>query len=157
MRLYELAGAYAAVQARAEQGEDVLDALAEIEDSIEAKAAALTRLMRDMQLDCDKLAEEIGRLTDRKRALANNCERLKTYLRTNMESCGLTSIKAGTFSVSLSDGPERVEVLDEAAIPPEYFRVKREVDKAAILTTHKANGECVPGVNVVRSKCLRVR
>ena len=58
--LYELSGAYRAVQDAAEAGEDVGEALSTLTDQLEHKAAALVRLSREMELDADKLAEEIG-------------------------------------------------------------------------------------------------
>lgn len=156
-RLYEMTGLYRDLQERAEAGEDVSEALAQLSGDIEQKGAAMVRLMRDLDLDVDKLDEEIKRLTARKKAICGNVERLKDYLRVNMEGANIQRIKAATFSICLGDGPERVEVTDEAAVPEEYVRVKREVDKAKVLAAFKSDGECVPGTTVVRGSRLTIR
>ena len=74
-----------------------------------------------------------------------------------MEQSGIQKIKAGTFTIWLQEGPERVEVVDEAAVPEAFFRVKREVSKSEILRAYKQDGECVPGTRIERSVGLRIR
>jgi hypothetical protein len=155
--LYRLTGAYAEVQARAEAGEDVGEALALLQGDIEQKSAALVRLLRDLELDGDKVAEEQRRLAARKKTLDNNAERIREYVRQAMLQTGIHRIKAATFGISLSEGPERVVVEDEALVPESYQRTRREVDKAAILAAFKQDGECVSGTRIERGTRLVIR
>jgi phage host-nuclease inhibitor protein Gam len=155
--LYALSGQYLAVQERAEAGEDVADLLEALHGDIEHKAAALVRLARDLELDSDKVAEEQRRLAARKKAIDNNVERLREYLRTNMLATGIHRVKAATFSIALSDGPERVDVVDETLVPEAFVRTKREVDKAKVLAAYKAHGELVAGTSITRGTRLVIR
>lgn len=155
--LYALTGAYRELQERAEEGEDLGALLEQLAGDIEQKAAALVRLVRDLELDADKIAEEQKRLAARKKTVDNNVRRLTEYLRVNMTAANIHRVKAATFSISLSDGAERVEVLDESLVPETYIRTKREVNKAAVLDAYKVTGEIVPGCDIVRGSRLVIR
>lgn len=149
--LYVLTGAFAEVQARAEAGEDVTEQLDALTGRIEDKSAALVRVLRDLELDSDKVAEELKRLSARKKAIDANHARIREYMRTNMAHAGITRVKASTFTITLADAAaDRVEVVDEKLVPDTYVRIKREVNKAAILDAYKTTGECVPGTTIVQ-------
>lgn len=148
--LYALTGAFADVQARADAGEDVTEALDALTGAIEQKSAALVRVMRDLDLDSDKVAEEVKRLTARKKTIDANRARIREYMRANMAAAGIERVKAAAFTITLSaDGADRVEVVDESAVPDTYVRTKREVNKAAIMDAYRETGECVPGTIIV--------
>lgn len=156
-RLFEVTGQYLAVQERAEAGEDVGDALETLQGDIEQKSAALVRVLRDLELDSDKIAEEQRRLAARKKTIDNNAERIREYVRQAMLQTGIHRIKAATFGISLSEGPERVVVEHEDQVPESFLRTRREVDRAAILSAYKQDGECVPGVRIERGTRLVIR
>lgn len=155
--LYVLTGQFAEVQARAEAGEDVAEALEKLSGDIEAKGAALVRVLRDLELDSDKCGEEIKRLSARKKAIDGNVERIREYVRQAMEQTGIHRIKAATFAITLTQAPERVVVQDEALVPLAYLRTRTEIDKSKILAAYKEAGECVPGTCIERGSCLRIR
>jgi hypothetical protein len=155
-KLYEIAGAYAALAERAEHGEDVADAMAEIGDALEVKAQNIAAIMRNFDADCEALAAEVKRLSARRDACANARERLREYVRSNMEAAGIKRIKCAAFTLSLQEY-ESVRVDDLAAVPSEYKRTKpAEVvaDKRAILKAYKSDGEVVPGVSIVVNQSL---
>lgn len=157
-RLYELTGAYAEIAERVADGDELSSGkLAELHDAIEVKAAAMVRILRELDLDIDKVDDELQRLAARKKAAVANRERLRSYVRDCMEQAGVTKLRAGTFSMSVCDCPERVVVLDEDKVPEAYTRVRREVDKAAILRAYKDDGEVVPGTAIERGRRLVVR
>lgn len=157
MKLYELAGQYAGLKERAETGEDLTDSLAMLEGEIETKAAQLVYIARELELNAEGYDAEIKRLSERKRALVANRERLREYIRANMLACGIEKIKAPTFTITLSDGPERVEVEDETLVPDTYVRTKREVNKAAVLDAYRETGEILPGCRIERGTRLVIR
>jgi septal ring factor EnvC (AmiA/AmiB activator) len=106
MRLFDLTGAYAALVERIEAGEEVDEQLlATLSDAIEHKSAAIVHVLRDLELDIDKVDEELRRLAARKKTASANRERLREYVRACMTDAGVSKLKAATFSISLSDGP----------------------------------------------------
>ena len=157
MKLYELTGEYAALQRLAEDGEDVTERLATLEGQLEAKAESISAILAGLDADAEALKAEEDRLAARRKALENNRDRLREYVKANMVGRGIERIKTPVFTWSVGDGPERVAVVDEALIPDEYFRIKREVARSEILKAYKESGECVPGTAIERSKVLRIR
>lgn len=155
-RLYELTGAWADLQARAEDGEDVSAELAALSDSLEVKAERVSALLRHLRSDRDALRAEEKRLADRRRSLENNEERLRDYIRSCMENAGITSIKCASFTMSLS-ARERIVVDDESALPPECLRTKVEPDKAAINAAYERDGEVVSGTRVEIYNSLTIK
>lgn len=157
MRLFELATEFRNLSECADSGQDVGEAFDAIACAFEDKVTAAVHVMRDLELDADKLAAEIKRLTDRKRAIDGNATRLRERIRDAMISCDLRKVKAETFSITLSDGPERVGIADETLVPESFIRTKREVDKSAILAAYKQDGELVPGAVIERGTRLVIR
>lgn len=157
--LYELAAEYAAIQAAADEGEDVDAALAALTDSLEAKAERIGALLCNWEADEAALAAEEARLAARRKAIANNRERVLEYVRRNMEAAGIRRIKCPMFTFVLKPS-ESVAIDDLNALPAEYKRtVPEEVapDKRAILAAHRKHGECVPGARIVTNYNLQVK
>lgn len=64
-----------------------------------------------------------------------------------MNAAGLSKVILPNATLSISNAPPSVTVADEQAIPDQFWRVKREIDKPAINAAVKA-GEEIPGVAV---------
>jgi hypothetical protein len=156
--LYELTGAYAELQARAEDGDDVCAALAELDDAIEVKAERVAAVLRGLTADQDVLKVEEKRLAARRKAVEANEERLRAYIRDCMVSAGIKRIKCTAFTLSISER-EQLVVSDEALVPAEFKRVVTEtkVDRAALGEAYKRDGELVPGTDVQTLHVLTVR
>ena len=75
----------------------------------------------------------------------------------SLDAAGVSKIKSATHTISVGDGPQRVVVEDEGAIPAEFLRTKIEIDKRAILVAMQSLGECVPGTRVERGRVLRIK
>jgi len=157
MRLYEIPEAYRALDVLAESGEDVSLALAALDGELSRKAEAVIHVLRNLDAETEAYAQEIKRLTDRKRAAEANVERIRSYVRSAMETSNITRIKAGTFSVTLGEGPEKVEIDDDAALPDEYVRITRAPNRTAILSHYKETGEVLFGTHVSRGTRLVIR
>lgn len=64
-----------------------------------------------------------------------------------MNAAGLSKVTLSNATLSITNAAASVVVSDEAAVPDRFWRVKREIDKAAINAAVKA-GEEIPGVSV---------
>lgn len=64
-----------------------------------------------------------------------------------MNAAGLSKVTLSNATLSITNAAASVVVSDEAAVPDRFWRVKREIDKAAINAAVKA-GEEIPGVTV---------
>jgi hypothetical protein len=157
--LYQLAEEYRRLKDALDEGADVGELMAAIEDALEVKAANICRLLVQWEGDAEVAKREADRLYDRHKALQNRAERLRDYLRENMTAAGINKIESPLFSVSLSAGKPKVVITDEGKIPPGFWREKttRAPDKVAILDAHESLGECVPGTEIVPTTTLRVK
>ena len=160
LRLYELAPAYAYLidalddDGDASDGHAHLDALS---DAIDAKAASIAHVLAQLDAEAEMMRAEEKRLAARRQARERRAESLRDYLRMSLDAAGVSKIKSATHTISVGDGPQRVVVEDEGAVPQEYLRTKIEIDKRAILVAMQSLGECVPGTRVERGRVLRIK
>lgn len=170
MRLYDLTTEYQALleiaerdggnEPDADHGLELSDALTKLEGDIETKAAGIAKVLANLDADAAAYGAEERRLAARRKTAEGNAERLRSYLRACMQQLGACSIKGATFSITLSPGPDKVEVDDMAALAgTEFLRTKTvvEPDKHAILAAYKQHGEMVPGTRIVPTTRLVIR
>jgi hypothetical protein len=159
--LYALTGRYAELLELAEQGEDVGDALAQIDDAIEAKALGIVHVLAQLEADETVAANEAERLALRARRFGTTAARLRDYIKGCMQASNIRSVKSPVFSITLSNGQPRVVITDASKVPAELMRQPKtpepEPDKPAILKLHKETGETIPGVDIVPTTKLLVR
>lgn len=155
MKLYELTGKYAELQAQMEDGdhEAVADTLESIEGAIEEKVESIHRIYRNMQADIDALKAEEKRLSEKRKALENEQKRLKKYTETQLTASGIDKVKTGIGTVGFRKSPASVEVIDKHDIPDHFARTVIEVDKKKILAWFTETGEKEgPGFRIIDSK-----
>jgi hypothetical protein len=159
--LYALTGAYQQLLELAEEGEDIADALAQLDDAIEAKALGIVKVLAQLDANAEAASAEAERLAARAKAFANNAERLREYVKAHMKAANIKSVKTPLFSIALSNGKPKVVITDVGKVPPELMRHPEpppaQPDKVAILKLHKDTGEIPPGCDIVATTQLRVR
>lgn len=156
--LYELMDEYAALQeaidagASAEEVEALIAAMDEAKGTLKQKVDNVCRVLRNIAGQVTAVKNEESRLTARRRALENNEERLREWVRTSMDLLDVDKIKTDLNSVTLGKGTEKVVVVDESLVPEEYKTTTVRVDKKAILRAYKQDGEIVHGADIVLGK-----
>ena len=133
--------------------EALRDTLDGIEGMFNEKAVRIVHVIANSGTDVDAISAEIKRLSERKRSIELAQDRLREYLRFNMEATGISKISSPLFTITLAAGRDIVEIYDEAALPDEFVRVKTVVspEKADILKALKS-GIDVPGATITKSK-----
>lgn len=99
----------------------------------EAAAKALGSIMDDMKARCQRIAAR----GDRRRQAAFAI----------MRACEIRKIEKPDFTASVRATPLKVEIDDEAALPDQFIRIKREPDKTAIKKALEI-GAAVPGAHL---------
>lgn len=163
MRLYDLAEAYQALLLEIEESNGVLsedlDArLDEIGDALTAKADACAAMVRTLEAEAAAFKEEADRFGAKRKAAEAGAARLKTYLKSCLELAGERKVKGARFTVAIQANAPSVELeeTDPEALPPEFVRVKKEVDKTAIKTALQA-GEPLAFARLVQTESVRIR
>lgn len=155
--------------------EDLLDLA--LESGAEADAAAIDAWLDELQGSlADKLGRvarwratelalaaagkaEAKRLTDRAKVREARVERVEAAVQALMERLGAKKVDTdvATFSLQKPGGKDPVVVVDDAVLPDDLVRVKREADKEAIRAALEA-GRDVPGATIQqRGLVLRVK
>lgn len=128
------------------EGKDLVECLDSIKDSFDDKATNIVKLVNSLGVDVDGIDKELKRLQAMKKSITSNQDRLKEYLRYNMEVTGINKIKHPLFSVTLGKPTVTVEVVDIDFLPDSLVStdVVMKPDKKAILKALK-DGEDIPG------------
>lgn len=116
------------------------------EDIIAVLRAALEREAAAKAIDDDL----IGRLVARSRRLKDGAKSLRAAVLQAMQEAGLPKVKAPDMTVSVVPGTSKIIVIDEAEIPDDLCRIRREPNKTEI-TKALAEGRSVPGVETGNS------
>ena len=133
MKLYEITQSIRDLFTTEELDIDELDALEmEFTDKIEN----ICYVIRESELEADGFKQEIDRLANKKRALDNTADRLRDYIRQNMEANGDAKIKGRLFTVTLGKPSQIVNVTGD--VPEEYINVTFTTDKNRITKALKA-------------------
>jgi hypothetical protein len=64
-----------------------------------------------------------------------------------METANLKKLELANGTISVSNTPQSVQIIDESKIPDEYFRIKKEIDKTKIKDALK-DGVEIEGVQL---------
>lgn len=158
--LFNLTDAYQQVyDLIAEQGDEtvLIETLQSINDALEEKADGYVAVIKTLEADNVAIDEEIKRLRQRKTSNQNGISRLKESLQFSMESTGKEKFKTALNSYSIANNPPSLDVVEESLIPKEYWLSQApKLNKKDLLKDIK-NGADIKGVEVKRTRSLRVR
>ena len=127
-------------------------------EALQVKASNIAFVIRKMALEEDNISTEIERLKNMLKVKTNSKERLKTYLKTNMEQMDISEIKCDLITVRLQKSKSSVEIVDKEIIPKKFLNKKIDVvpDKVAIKEALES-GAKIKGVELKESKSLIIK
>lgn len=151
MNLYDLTEQYQDLLELAQEGGEGVDyeaMLDGMEGAISDKLDGYCKIIKTLEAEIDALKAEATRIMQRQTALNNQVVRLKDAMKIGMLRLNLDKHKSMLFTVSITKPRQRVEVTNIDAVPTEMIRVKKEVDKTAVMEQLKA-GNKIHGVELV--------
>lgn len=157
--LYELTGQMDYLRQLLEDPEAeeqvILDTMESIDFEIEEKADGYAKIIRMLNAETDAISAEIDRLTARRKALANNADRLKTSLEQAMIFLDKKKFKTTLFSFNIQKNPATVNIVGK--VPKKYLILQEpKVDKRAIIEYVKEHGN-TKYAELTQSESLRIR
>ena len=140
--------------------EAVNDTLEGLKGDLTTKATNVAMFTRNL----DSLAEQIKQaeqaMAHRRKVLENRAEAVRNYIKTCMESAGISKIECPLFKMSIKKNPARVIVDNADAIPGGYMRIPEppplEPDKKAIAELLK-KGETVTWAHLESGTRLEIK
>lgn len=137
--------------------ENVMARLNNLADSAQDKCINITKVFKEFEKEYKAVEEERKRMAKREKAFKNQIDRLKNYLKTNMEACDITKIECPQFVISLQKNPPSVEPYDKSVIPDEYKKITVEYDIQKMKYDMMTNGVVIPGARLVQGNSVRIR
>lgn len=144
MKLYEISEEYRELLRLVDDGElsaeDIADTVEAIDSEFEVKARQCIAVMKEIEGSASVAKVEAERLTALAKSYQNSADRLKDYVRTNMEATGKDKMNLGIFNLTLKKPTEVAAIVDEGKIPEAFYQVipeTKKLDKRELLRALK--------------------
>ena len=138
-RLYELTADLMTLQEMLEEAVDdeqvLLDTLEGVQGEYEVKLEAYCKVIKNLEADMDALKAEAKRLTDKRKTLENNVNRLKKAMFDSMKATNTDKVKGALFTVAIQRNGGKLPVIvdvDVSELPDELVKVVASPDLDAI-------------------------
>ncbi|MFZ0270963.1 MAG: siphovirus Gp157 family protein [Acidobacteriaceae bacterium] len=164
-KLHEITAAYSHIDAliddEALTNEQLITYVEAIEGALQEKSENIAKLIQNLEAAADSIKGAESRMAERRKALENRAESIRSYLLANMVNAGITKIECPFFKIAVRSSPPSVVVIDGTAIPGEYMRQPEppppSPDKKKILDDLK-QGVVIDGVRLeADKKYLQIR
>jgi Siphovirus Gp157 len=163
LRLYEIANDYLqALEDLAEledlPAEVIADTLEALQGDFEHKAISVGAYIRSLEAEASAIAEARKSMERRHKALTRHAERLREYLKEQMERTGMAKIKNCYLTLRVQTNPPSVVVEDEELVPECYKHTETvtKILRAEIGRALKA-GEDIDGARLEQTTRLVVQ
>ena len=134
-------------------------ALNALEGDIQTKAIAVAQAARNLEAFHAQVMDAIKTMALRADRAKQGAERIRDYLKAQMEATGITKIESPYLALTIRKNPPSLKMADDAITPPTYVRhipERFEPDKAAITKALKA-GEAIDGFWLEQGTRLEIR
>lgn len=138
-----------------ELSKELIIALKVGKNELQEKGVDIGYVIKSLDDEIEIFDKEIKRLQERKKALQNAQDRVKSELTKAMNEFGILEIKGRTLKINFRKS-ESVEVDNIEELDDKFKKVKTEADKMAIKEAIK-NGEEVKGARLIEKQNLQIR
>ena len=162
MKLYEISSAILAAFDQTDDNGELLpgveERLTELEGALNDKADNIAALMRTCEAEAAAYRGEADRLGQLAGSAAAKADRLKRYLKAELERAGIAKLDCPRFKLAIQrNSVPSVAIAFDAEIPDQFARVRRELDTKAVIEAVKAGGTIPDTISVIHGTHLRVR
>ena len=123
--------------------EDMADTFEALGIEFDKKLQSIAAYVREMELDAESLDSEIKRLQAKKKAVTNEADRLKGYMRHEMEKAGKTKVIGKLFNITLGKPSQVIETTGD--LPEKYktFSFDKKAAKADLIAGIEVKNACL--------------
>ena len=135
------------------------DTIEGIEGVIEQKAVNIVHVMKNLSAPIVAIDEEIKRLRGRKEVIQHGVDRLKDYIKTNMEAMQLDKIETDLIRIRLQNSPPSCEVVGTLALVSNEYKTTEiivHLNKKKAIAAMK-DGKEIAGLELRQGKHLVIR
>ena len=161
LKLYEITNAFPMIIEQEEMSDEEKKKLEEeLTVLLQQKSQSIIGYIRNLELTVEAMKEEEKRLSERRKQLEKQEQKIKEYTKECMEKAGIDRVETALGTLSVFHNPISVEIKDMNLIPDEFKEkvVTVKVNKIAIKSHLKNTGEIIPGVEIIdNATSLRVK
>lgn len=162
--LYVLANEYRVVANTIEDmdlpAESIRDTLEGLAGDLEAKAANVAMVVRNLETTISAIAEAEEQMQLRREALENRVGSIKEYIKENMITSGINVISCPYFVLKIQNNPPSIVIDNLDAVPVEYINppklLPQSPNKRLMLEVMK-DGKDIPGARLIQNKRLVIK
>jgi hypothetical protein len=140
LTLYDISNEYAEAAEKLSDmdlpAEAVNDTLEGLRGDLDTKATNVAMFCQNLETLASQIKEAEAKMAHRRKVLENRAASIKAYIKTCMESAGITKIECPYFKMAIRQNPPRVVIDNAEAIPESLMRTPEppppEPDKKAI-------------------------
>jgi hypothetical protein len=123
--LYVLTGDYLALSNKLLESDlddqTIRDTLEGASGELEEKATNVACFIRNLEASADSIKQAEKEMSERRKAIEKKAESIRTYLKENMQRCGITKIESPFFALTLKKNPPSVVIDDAGQIGTNYY------------------------------------
>lgn len=165
LSLYEIATDYqmAAAQLADMDLDDqcVQDTLESLSGDLQQKCTNVAKFLLNTESAAANIEAAATVMLNRAAAIRKRAERVREYLKTSMDRCGIDKIECPYFVLTIKKNPPKVEVYDEGAIPSAYWKEQPPppavLDKALIKQVLTVGTKKIEGARLVQATRLEIK
>lgn len=123
-------------------------------EDLQNKSTNIIAIIKNNEILANSIKMEERRLKENREKIEKGLDKLKLYVKENMEKLAINSIETEIGTMSIRKNPLSIEIEDETIIPEEFKKIKTEitVDKTSIKNYFKETGEIIEGTRIVNNK-----
>lgn len=164
LALYQLSDLYLADLQRLTEldldEQTVTDTLEGLSGELEIKATNVAMFARNLEASAEAIKVAEGQMAARRKAIERRADRIRQYLKENMERTGILKIESPQFALAIKKNPPAVHVEAQELVPAEFFNVQPTpppaLDKKRVAEALKA-GKDVPGCRLEQGTRLDIK
>lgn len=164
LALYQLADVYLADLSKLAEldldEQTVTDTLEGLSGELEVKATNVAMFARNLEASAEAIKGAEAQMAARRKAIERRAERMRQYLKDNMERTGILKIEGPHFAMAIKKNPPAVHVEAQELVPAEFFNQAPPpppaLDKKRVGEALKA-GKDVPGCRLEQGTRLEIK
>ncbi len=118
------------------------DSLAPIKDELQEKALNIAAYIKDLETDAVMMQKYEENMRNRRKSIERTIERLRDYLKFNLQASKIKTIKGTEFDISIRKTIPKL-IIDETKLGKEWYHEKviQNVDKEALRVALEAGSD----------------
>lgn len=162
--LYVLTGEYLAIANKLSDSdlppEVIADTLESLSGELEEKCTNVALFVRNLESSAEQIKLAEKQMAERRKAIENKAERIREYLKVNMQRSGISKIECPYFALTLKKNPPSV-VIDDVGAIPELFMVTPEPPPPSpnkkLIGEQLKMGALIPGCHLEQAERLDIK